>query len=129
MLEVAIVLSVSAIPEGLPIAITVILALGMRRILQKNGLVKKLISIETLGSTSIICTDKTGTLTEGNMKVVKTEFIDKQKALLGLALTNNQKSNVEMAVGLAKWLDLEPEMIEYVAGSEEKAEAITRLLS
>ena len=98
MLEVAIVLSVSAIPEGLPIAITVILALGMRRILQRKGLVKKLISIETLGSTSIICTDKTGTLTEGNMKVTKAEMIDKNLALLGLALTNNQKTNVEVAL-------------------------------
>lgn len=98
MLEVAIVLSVSAIPEALPIAITVILALGMRRILKRQGLVKKLISIETLGSTSIICTDKTGTLTEGNMKVVNAEFTDNHKAMLGLALTNNQKSNVELAL-------------------------------
>ena len=98
MLEMAIVLSVSAIPEGLPIAITVILALGMRRILARQGLVKKLISIETLGSTSVICTDKTGTLTEGNMKVAKYEFTDKHQAILGLALTNNQKSNVEVAI-------------------------------
>ena len=98
MLEVAIVLSVSAIPEALPIAITVILALGMRRILKRQGLVKKLISIETLGSTSIICTDKTGTLTEGNMKVVNAEFADTNKAMLGLALTNNQKSSVELAL-------------------------------
>ncbi|MCX6743929.1 MAG: HAD-IC family P-type ATPase [Candidatus Parcubacteria bacterium] len=98
MLEVAIVLSVSAIPEALPIAITVILALGMRRILKRQGLVKKLISIETLGSTSIICTDKTGTLTEGNMKVVNAEFTDNNKAMLGLALTNNQKSSVELAL-------------------------------
>ncbi len=98
MLEIAMVLSVSAIPEGLPIAITVILALGMRHILKRNGLVKKLISIETLGSTSIICTDKTGTLTEGNMKIVKGEMTDKNLAQLGLILTNNQKSNVEVAL-------------------------------
>jgi len=98
MLEVAIVLSVSAIPEALPIAITVILALGMRKILQKNGLVKKLISIETLGSTSIICTDKTGTLTEGKMLVAKTDFIDQKLAELGLLLNNKQKNNVELAV-------------------------------
>jgi len=98
MLELAMVLSVSAIPEGLPIAITVILVLGMRRILQRHGLVKKLISIETLGSTSIICTDKTGTLTEGNMRVIKAEFEDENKAILGLILTNNQKSNVEVAL-------------------------------
>ncbi|MBN1325473.1 HAD-IC family P-type ATPase [Candidatus Falkowbacteria bacterium] len=98
MLGISIVLSVSAIPEAMPVAITVILALGMKRILQKNGLVKKLISIETLGSTSIICTDKTGTLTEGSMKIVKGEMTDKNLAHLGLILTNNQKSNVEVAI-------------------------------
>ncbi|MFA5187933.1 MAG: HAD-IC family P-type ATPase [Patescibacteria group bacterium] len=98
MLEVAIVLSVSAIPEALPIAITVIMALGMRRVLQRHGLVKKLISIETLGSTSIICTDKTGTLTEGNMRIIKADLADKKLATLGLILTNNQKSNVEVGL-------------------------------
>jgi len=64
-LQVSIVLSIAAIPEGLPIAITVILAIGMRRILKRKGLVKRLLSIETLGSTSVVCLDKTGTLTEG----------------------------------------------------------------
>jgi len=98
MLRFSVVLAVSAIPEGLPIAITVILALGMRRILKRNGLVKKLLSIETLGSTSVICTDKTGTLTEGIMKVVKAQFVDRSKGLLALALANDQKSNLEIAL-------------------------------
>ncbi|MFH1385690.1 MAG: HAD-IC family P-type ATPase [Patescibacteria group bacterium] len=65
----ALALAVSAIPEGLLPAITVILVLGMRRILKQRGLVKKLIANETLGSVTIICTDKTGTLTEGKMQV------------------------------------------------------------
>lgn len=94
----AIILAVAAIPEGLPIAITVILALGMRRILKRQGLVKRLISIEALGSTSVICTDKTGTLTEGNMQVVRTDFRDKKQALLGLILANDQRTNLEVAV-------------------------------
>jgi Ca2+-transporting ATPase len=98
MFRFAIILAVAAIPEGLPIAITVILALGMRRILKRNGLVKKLISIETLGATSVICTDKTGTLTEGIMKVVKTDFTDKKQALFGLTIANNQKTNLEVAI-------------------------------
>ncbi len=98
MFRMAIILSVAAIPEGLPIAITVILALGMRRILKRKGLVKTMISIETLGSTSVICTDKTGTLTEGNMRVVKTEFLDKDKALIALSLVNEQRSNLEVAI-------------------------------
>jgi len=98
MFRFSIILAVAAIPEGLPIAITVILALGMRRILKRNGLVKKLISIETLGSTSVICTDKTGTLTEGKMKVVKTDFLDEGKALLALTLNNEQMSGLELAI-------------------------------
>jgi Ca2+-transporting ATPase len=98
MFRFAVILAVAAIPEGLPIAITIILALGMKRILKRNGLVKKLISIETLGSTSVICTDKTGTLTEGKMKVVKTDFLDEEKALLALSLNNEQSSGLEVAI-------------------------------
>ena len=69
MFTTTIAIAVAAIPEGLPISITVILSLGTERILRKNGLVRKLSSAETLGSTSVICTDKTGTLTEGRMDV------------------------------------------------------------
>jgi len=69
MFTIAIAVAVSVIPEGLPMAMTIILALGMTKILKKKGLVRKLASAETLGSTSIILTDKTGTLTEAKMKV------------------------------------------------------------
>ncbi|HPO75328.1 MAG TPA: HAD-IC family P-type ATPase, partial [Candidatus Pacearchaeota archaeon] len=98
MFKMAVILSIAAIPEGLPIITTMILAMGMRRILKKNGLVKSLLSLETLGSTSVICTDKTGTLTEGKMKVVKTDFKDKEKALLVLTLDNEQRSSLEVAL-------------------------------
>jgi Ca2+-transporting ATPase len=71
MFGIAVALAVSAIPEGLVIGVTMILTIGMQRILHNNGLVRKLIAAETLGSTTLICTDKTGTLTEGEMRVTK----------------------------------------------------------
>ncbi|MBD3311787.1 MAG: HAD-IC family P-type ATPase [Candidatus Magasanikbacteria bacterium] len=69
MFETAVAVAVAAIPEGLIISLTIILAIGMQRILRKNALVRRLLSAETLGSVSVICTDKTGTLTEGKMHV------------------------------------------------------------
>jgi len=96
MLTTAVAVSVAAIPEGLPVAMTVILAIGMQRILKKRGLVRRLASAETLGSTSIIATDKTGTLTEGKMKV--TEVITRRKSDYQLALkiaTLNNEAFVE----------------------------------
>jgi len=71
MFKTAVAVAVAAIPEGLPVAMTVILALGVQRILFKKGLVRRLASAETLGSASIIATDKTATLTEGKMQVIE----------------------------------------------------------
>mgnify|MGYP002622902460 CR=1 FL=1 len=66
----SVALAVSAIPEGLLVALTVVLAIGMQRILKKKGLVRHLVSAETLGGVTVICADKTGTLTQGRMSVV-----------------------------------------------------------
>lgn len=91
MFTIAVAIAVAAIPEGLPVAMTVVLAVGMQRILQKKGLVRHLTSAETLGSTSIIVTDKTLTLTEGRMKVeeiVPLKAGNREKVLTAAALAN-----------------------------------------
>lgn len=74
MLETAIALAVASIPEGLPIVATIALSRGMLRMARRQALVRRLASVETLGSTNIICTDKTGTLTENKMTVARVEF-------------------------------------------------------
>ena len=69
--ETSVALAVSSIPEGLLIALTVVLAVGMQRILKKKGLVRNLVSAETLGGVTTLCVDKTGTLTYGKLEVVE----------------------------------------------------------
>jgi len=71
MLIISVAVAISAVPEGLVVAMTALLALGMQKLLKKQALVQRLVSVETLGSVDVICTDKTGTLTEGNAAVLK----------------------------------------------------------
>ena len=98
MLRTSIILAIAAVPEGLLIAVTVILVLGMRKILKRNGLVKRLLAVETLGSVTTICTDKTGTLTEGRMRVSKTEILDPERALQTMVLCNDLEGPVDIAM-------------------------------
>jgi Ca2+-transporting ATPase len=98
MLRTSIILAIAAVPEGLLIAVTVILVLGMRKILKRNGLVKRLLAVETLGSVTVICTDKTGTLTEGRMRVNRADLRDRQRAWQTMVLCNNLEGPVDIAL-------------------------------
>lgn len=70
MFVISVAVAVSAVPEGLPVAVTVILAVGVQRLVKKKGIVRRLLAAETLGSTNLILTDKTGTLTQAKMELV-----------------------------------------------------------
>jgi Ca2+-transporting ATPase len=89
MVETGIALAIASVPEGIPITATVALALGMRRMAKRNALVKKLATVETLGSTNIICTDKTGTLTAGRMSVQYYQLADDRIQIDGDILSAN----------------------------------------
>ena len=82
-LMIAVTLIVVAVPEGLPMAVTLSLAYSMRRMLKTNNLVRKMHACETMGATTVICTDKTGTLTQNQMKVYNTNFYSLNNQLLG----------------------------------------------
>ncbi len=88
MFQMSVALAVAAIPEGLGISVTIVLAIGMRRMSGHNALTRRLIAAETLGSVSVICTDKTGTITEGEMRVDEITG-NREKTLEAMMLCND----------------------------------------
>lgn len=98
MLELSAVILVAIIPEALLIVITLVLVLAMHDSLKKKALIRKILAIETLGSVTTICIDKTGTLTEGVMKITETDFTNLENSHLAMCLCNDINNTVEIAI-------------------------------
>lgn len=112
----AVTLVVCSVPEGLPMAVTLSLAYSMRRMLKTNNLVRKMHACETMGATTVICTDKTGTLTQNQMRVAETDFY----ALEGQKLTDDAQSRLietAIAVNSTAQLDFSDEKRPQVLGN------------
>jgi Ca2+-transporting ATPase len=118
LLTLSVSLAVAAIPEGMPIALTVILTVSMQRLLKRNALVRKLIVAETLGSVSTICVDKTGTITQGVMRIADVDTDDEGLFKKTVLSVNNELNAVDVA--LKKWLDSDPDISEDIFADDEQ---------
>ena len=117
---IAVTLIVVSVPEGLPMSVTLSLALSMNRMLKTNNLVRKMHACETLGATTVICTDKTGTLTQNQMQIYQTNFFN----LADQKLANDEVSRLikeGIAVNSTAFLDLSEEKPKTMGNPTEAA--------
>jgi Ca2+-transporting ATPase len=117
MFKLAISIAVAAVPEGLAVSLTAILAIGMQKLLKRKALVHRLASAETLGSVTVILSDKTGTLTEGKMRVTGFDFTNKELGLDAVAACNDLRDPLEIAM-YAAVKDADLRKAEYVRSDE-----------
>ena len=110
--EISISLAVSAVPEGLIVVITVVMSIGMRKMADRNALVRKLTAVETLGRVNVICSDKTGTLTKNEMTVVKVFVGGMEYVVEGVGyalegkIINDKGKQVQIADNLRRYLEV-----------------------
>lgn len=117
---IAVTLIVVSVPEGLPMSVTLSLALSMNRMLKTNNLVRKMHACETMGATTVICTDKTGTLTQNQMQIYQTNFFN----LTDQKLANDEVSRLikeGIAVNSTAFLDLSEEKPKTMGNPTEAA--------
>ncbi|WP_459128645.1 calcium-translocating P-type ATPase, PMCA-type [Guggenheimella bovis] len=132
MFITAVGVAVAAIPEGLPAIVTIVMAVGVSKLAKRNAVIRTLPSVETLGSASVICSDKTGTLTQNKMKVLRAYLLDdkNEELVTGLSLCNDASISDAEAMGdptEVALLDFAKEFQMNKADLEEKYPRIAEL--